>query len=199
MRNKSGRPGRNAGDVASRNSENLSVFVPARSAKQCQGVTSFTIPSKTICANQPSSWTDFAELPRASAACSRLNPRPSRNFTRLSTESNLSGSSRDVAIAETSSTSAGARPHVKRPRGQSLDGALDAVDAAAQGVELTIRLQTLPSGQIFAQSANLLVLVPLVNPSVAPSYLVTELVRHLKGNTVMKQVTVITSSRNPTE
>jgi hypothetical protein len=82
-----------------------------------------------------------------------------------------------VAIAETSSTSAGARPHVKRPRGQSLDGALDAVDAAAQGVELTIRLQTLASGQIIAQSANLLVLVTLVNASIGSSYLITELVK----------------------
>ena len=58
--------------------------------------------------------------------------------------------------------STGARPYVKRPRGQSLYGALDAVDAAAQGVELTIRLQARASCQIFAQSANLIVLVPLV-------------------------------------
>jgi hypothetical protein len=53
-----------------------------------------------------------------------------------------------------SSTSAGARSHVKRPRGQSIYGALDTVDAAAQCVELTIRLQALASGQIFAQSVS---------------------------------------------
>jgi hypothetical protein len=79
-----------------------------------------------------------------------------------------------VVIAEISSTSGDARPNFKRLHGQSLDRALD---AAAQGVELTIRLQALASGQIFAQLANLIVLVPLDNPSVASGCLVTEFVK----------------------
>jgi hypothetical protein len=76
-----------------------------------------------------------------------------------------------------SDRSADARPNVKRPRGQSLDSALDAVDAAAEGVKLTIRLEALASCQIFAQLANLIVLVPLVDPFLAPGNLVTQFVK----------------------
>ena len=54
---------------------------------------------------------------------------------------------------------------------------LDAVDAAAEDVKLTIRLEALASCQIFAQSANLIVLVPLVDPFLAPGNLLTQFVK----------------------